>query len=196
MQNLRAVPDAYWESNGRYFSIANFPEFVCLVRFSIKTSAHYSEAGNFTDDELDAEETDSFIVVCRIPKRGVENKVRVSITQPHVLRRRVTSELDPERFIDPFTNIDDFGTLGEVLRFSIYEGYSEERRIAVTHTDSRFDLDYVISTSVTEDSQTGSYFVKVDVDPPESDSDGVSPFRSPKVDDGPSKGRFWRRKRG
>lgn len=96
------------------------------MRFSITSIATAGYQRN--------EETAAFILVCDL--NGGEN-LRLSLYAQTGLQ----SSPKPERFIDPFNNIEDYGPLGDAFSLGILRpGSIEDRRVRMIHGNPRKQL--------------------------------------------------------
>lgn len=154
IHNIKAVPETYWEAHDRYFSIGTLNSFVCFVRFSVTSVAtvHYQRN----------EETTAFILVCDL--NGKELRLTL------YAQTGLQSSPKPERFIDPFTNIDDYGPLGDAFSLNILRpGSIEDRKVQIIHRNPRNN--YVVTAGFAGSTPPANRFrVSVSVFP---DNSGV-----------------------
>jgi hypothetical protein len=135
VHSIMAVPKTYWDPDEQYFYYQGLREFTCFVRFSVTSRAlPRAEYGTST------EETAAFILVCKVES---SSKIRITLYAQTGLQ----TSLKPEGFIDPFTNIEQYGLLGDPFSLSVVSpGDLEDRRVVMTHRDHRHD--YEVSASL------------------------------------------------
>ncbi|KAK5659063.1 hypothetical protein OQA88_1151 [Cercophora sp. LCS_1] len=133
IHSVKAVPETYWEAHDRRFSIGTLRDFVCFVRFSITsivTTMGYQQS----------EETTPFLLVCDL---GSGNPPRLCLYAQSGLQ----STLRSERFIDPFTNIEDYGPLGDAFSLdNLRPGGSHGLR-SVTMVSPNLNHNYVVTAT-------------------------------------------------
>jgi hypothetical protein len=153
VHSIMAVPKTYWDPDEQHFYYHGLRQFICFVRFSVTSRVlPRTEYGTST------EETSAFILVCKVES---SSKIRITLYAQTGLQ----SSLKPEGFIDPFTNIEQYGPLGDPFSLSVLSpGDREDRRVVMTHRDHRHD--YEVSASL-DTMNAPPLLITVQVSPPD-----------------------------
>lgn len=149
LHDVRAVPEMYWDVHDRYFSIGTLENFIGFVRFSVTSSVAIEEVGGTS------EKTSSFIAVCDLSGKDL----RVCLYAESGLKR----SRKPADFINPFTNINQYGPLGDAFSLTLLrpdEAWLQS--VTITHRDHRHN--YTVSAKVSS-SLAPSFLVTVDIQP-------------------------------
>jgi hypothetical protein len=167
VHSIKAVPETYWNADQKYFSIHGLRDFTCFVRFCVT-----SRISPRTEYEIPTEESTSLILVCRLDG---SSKLRITLYAQTGLQ----TSLKPEGFIDPFTNIEHYGPLGDPFSLSVLRpGDTEDRRVLIQHRDYRHDYEVSVSQGTP---QSALFEVMVQVNPPDGyqkDPQWALPYRS------------------
>jgi len=163
IHSVRAVPGTYWEAHDHRFSIGSLRNFVCFVRFSVTLtpSPGWTQHLHVRSEE----DTASFILVCDLAGKS---QARLSLYAQTGLQ----SSPKPERFIDPFTNIEGYGPLGDAFSLDLLRpGPVEDRRVRMIHRDPRSN--YVITAAFVNpiDPPPSVFRVLVSIFPDDNDTD-------------------------
>jgi hypothetical protein len=140
VHGIKAVPETYWQAHEQYFSIHGLYHFRCFVRFDVtsRVSPHVEGYGK------PSEETTSLILVCDFASG---QKLRFSLYAETGLQ----SSPKPKGFIDPFTDIERYGPLGDPLSFSVLSpGDQEDRRVSIMHRNHRHNYTVVTGSAPTQ----------------------------------------------
>jgi hypothetical protein len=147
--DFRAVPDTYWDTYEQYFSIGALSRFTGFVRFSV-TSRVQVQWDTIT------KQTTSFIIVCDLTS-GPD--FRISLYAQTGLQ----NSSKPAEFIDPFTDIDQYGPLGDPFSLTMLRpGEREDRSVSIIHRDRRHN--YTVTASVIT-ALSPSFAIKIEIYP-------------------------------
>lgn len=129
MHNIKAVPDAFWHADEYTFSIKHFRHFMCFVRFCV-TSKEFRPRGGCGQSTV-------FVLVCKL------DDYRMHLT---LYMERDDNIWEPG-VINPFTNIEEYGPLGDPSSlYALIPDSREVRSLLVKHEDS--DHNYTVEASL------------------------------------------------
>ncbi|KPI44746.1 Vegetative incompatibility protein HET-E-1 [Cyphellophora attinorum] len=153
IDDVRAVPEVYWQGDGHYFSYEGLRHFRCFVRFRVTSRTSPTELAYGAISE----KSSRFILFCEL---GGSNSLRTSLYAETGLQ----SSPAPAGFIDPFRNIDQYGPLGDPFSLSVLSpGGREDKSVRMIHENQRHN--YTVSTHLVDVQQSPPFDVSILITP-------------------------------
>ena len=152
VHGIKAVPEIYWHTHEQYFSIHGLYHFRCFVRFNVtsRVSPRQEDYGK------PSEETTSMILACEFTSG---QNLRISLYAETGLQNSPM----PKGFIDPFLEIEKYGTLGDPFSLSVLSpGERQDREVSMMHRNHRHN--YAVSASLAP-TQSLLFQITIDVNP-------------------------------